>query len=133
MFNNESVVKSIARRVFPGMGGFSNGVAELGPWEVHLAVADEVTWLTVYLGRDELFRVEARKGRVKAMYALPAVMELGSGEKEYGTAWANSRHWRVDGWSDVPRVAVAIREFFDNTEEFLEEEAKVHGILGEAE
>lgn len=54
-----------------------------------------------------------------------------NGEKFYGTAWANSRCWRVGGWSDAPRVSVDIREFFDNIGEFLEEEAKVYKILEE--
>ena len=70
---------------------------------------------------------------MEATYALPAVMELGNGEKFYGTAWANSRRWRVDGWSDVSRVSEEIREFFDNIDEFLEEEAKVYKVLEESE
>lgn len=132
MFNNESVMKSIARRVFPDLGAFSPGVARLGEWDVALRADRDAAWLTVSHGRDPLFQIEVRGGRVEATYALPAVMELGNGEKEYGTAWANSRRWCVGGWPDVPRVSVEIREFFDNIDEFLEEEAKVYKILGEA-
>ena len=134
MFNNESVLKSIARRVFPDLGVFSpDRAAELGVWDATLTVGDGSAWLTISHGRDLLFGIKVRGGRVEAVYALPAVLERGNGEKEYGTAWANSRHWRVDGWSNVPQVAAAIHGFFDNTEEFLEEEAKVRRILGEDE
>lgn len=133
MFNNESVMKSIARRVFPDLGAFSSGVAGLGEWDVALRADRDAAWLTVSHGRDPLFQIEVRGGRVAATYALPAVMELGNGEKEYGTAWANSRRWRVDGWSDVPKVSAEIREFFNNIDEFLEEEAKVYKALGESE
>lgn len=125
MFDNKSVLKSIARRVFPGMGPFSGERAKLGEWDVCLNDA----WLTVLAGRDALFRIEARGGRVEATYALPAVMERANGEKEYGTAWANSRCWRVNGWADAPGVSRKIRGFFGNTDEFLEEEAKVYKII----
>lgn len=130
MFNNESVMKSIARRVFPGPGAFSpDRAAKLGVWDAVLHAGRDATWLTISHGRDALFRVETRGGRVEATYALPAVMERADGEKEYGTAWASSRRWRVNGWEDVPRVSVEIREFFDNTDEFLGEEARVYKIL----
>lgn len=114
------------------MGKFCDGVAKLDQWGVYLTVADKAAWLTVKLGLDVLFQIEAQGGRVVARYALPAVMELGNGEKEYGTAWANSRRWRVDAWADVPRVSTEIRGFFGNTDEFLEEEAKVHKALEES-
>ena len=133
MFNNESVLKSIIRRVFPDLGSFSSGVARLGEWDAVLHAGRDATWLTVSHDRDLLFRVETRKGRVEATHALPAVMERGNGEKFYGTAWASSRRWRVDGWSDVPGVSTEIREFFDNIDEFLEEEARVYKALEEAE
>lgn len=132
MLNNESVMKSITRRVFPDLGAFSRGVAKFGEWDAVLSVGEDVAWLTVSHGRDVLFQIETQGGRVEATYALPAVMERGNGEKEYCTAWANSRRWRVDGWSDVPGVSMKIREFFDNIDEFLEEEAKVCKILEEA-
>lgn len=129
MFNNELIVKSIARRVFPGMGKFSYGVAKLNVWDVYLSVTDEVTWLTVKLGLDVLFQIEAQDGYVVARYALPAVVELGDGEKTYGTMWANSHRWHVDGWSSIPSVAADIRKFFNNDEEFYREEAEVYKIL----
>lgn len=132
MFNNESIVKSIARRVFPGMGPFSDGLAKLGQWDAYLAVADEATWLTVKLGLDVLFRIEARDGHVEAWYALPAVAELGNGEKRYSTAWAGSRRWRVDGWSDIFSAAASIRKLFNNYEEFCQVETKVRKILEES-
>lgn len=134
MFNNELVLKSIARRVFPDMGSFSpDRTARIGLWDAHLRSTRDSAWLTIYLGPDLLFQIELRGNRLKATYALPAVMELGDGEKEYGTAWANSRRWRVDGWDDVPRVSMEIGKFFDNIEEFLEEETKVYRILERAE
>ena len=130
MFDNESIVKSVARQVFPNMGKFYGGVAKLGQWGVYLTVADKVTWLTVKLGLDMLFQIEAQGGRVAARYALPVVVELGNGEKKYGTAWANSRRWCVNGWVDVPSVAADIRKFFDNTNGLFEkEDEKVHKIL----
>ena len=129
MFDNESVLKSIARHVFPAMGSFSDGVAKLGQWDVYLVVGDGVAWLTVQLGLDALFRIEVRGECVRAVYALPAVMEGANGEKSYGTAWAGSRRWRVGGRSDVSRASAEICEFFDNTDEFLEEEAKVYRII----
>lgn len=129
MLENKQIVVAIARRVFPGMGPFSNGLAKLGQWDVCLVVGDDAGWLTVLCGPDVLFRIEARRGYVKARYALPAVMELGNGERRYGTAWANSRRWRVDGWSDVSPIVADIRKFFDNHGEFCREEAKVHRIL----
>lgn len=132
MLENKQLVVAIARHVFPGMGTFSDGLAKLGQWDAYLVVGDGVTWLTIQLGPDVLFRVEARGEYVKARYALPAVMELGNGEKEYGTAWAASRRWRVDGWSDIFPVAAGIREFFDNDGEFCRAEAKVYSILGES-
>lgn len=134
MFDNESIVKSVARRVFPSMGKFSDGVAKLDQWRAYLTVADKVTWLTVKLGLDLLFQVEARNGHVEARYALPAVVELGSGEKRYGTAWAGSRRWCVDGWADIPSVAAGIRRFFNDTGGLFEKEAeKVHKILEESD
>jgi hypothetical protein len=132
MFNNESVMKSIARRVFPDLGAFSKDwVAKLGVWDAVFYAGRDAAWLTISHGQDVLFRIETHGGHVEATYALPAVMERGNGEKFYGTAWANSRRWRVDGWSDVPGVAQEIREFFDNIDEFLEEEAKVYKVLEE--
>ena len=132
MFDNESIVKSIARRVFPGMGKFCDGTAKLGQWGVYLTGADKAAWLTVKLGLDVLFQIEAGGGRVVARYALPAIMELSNGEKEYGTAWAGSRHWRVDGWADVSSAAADIRRFFNNTDRLFEEEyEKVRKILEE--
>ena len=132
MFNNESVVKSIARQVFPSMGKFYDGMAKLGQWGVYLTRADKATWLTVQLGLDVLFQIEARGGRVVARYALPAVMERGNGEKFYGTAWAGSHRWHVSGWADVPSVAADIRKFFNNTDRLFEEEdEKAHKILEE--
>ena len=130
MFNNESVLKSISRRVFPDMGAFSaDGRARTGLWDAWLGVGDGVAWLTVGSGRDHLFRIEVRGSRVKATYALPAVMERADGTKEHGTAWGNSRRWNVDGWSDVPEISARIRKFFDNTDEFLREEHRVYEIL----
>ena len=132
MFNNESVMKSIARRVFPDLGAFSKDwVAKLGVWDAVFYAGRDAAWLTISHGQDVLFRIETHGGHVEATYALPAVMERGNGEKFYGTAWANSRRWRVDGWPDVPGVAREIREFFDNIDEFLEEEAKVYNVLEE--
>lgn len=134
MFNNESVLKSIARRVFPNMGVFaSDGVAKLGPWRACLQRGDGPAWLTVSCGRDLLFRIEVRGPRVEATYALPAVMERADGGREYGTVWAESRHWRVDEWARVPEISARIRGFFDNTEEFCKEEAKVYRILEESD
>ena len=115
------------------MGKFCDGVAKLGQWDVYLTAADEVAWLTVKLGLDVLFQIEARGGRVAAKYALPAVVTVGNGEKEYGTAWADSRRWHVSGWADVPSVAADTREFFNDTDGLFEEEAeKVHKILEES-
>ena len=112
------------------MGAFStDGRSRVGLWDACLSAGDGVAWLTVSLGRDNLFRVEVRGSRVKATYALPAVMERGDGEKEQGTAWGNSRRWNVNGWSDVPEISAGIRKFFDNTDEFLAEERRVHEIL----
>lgn len=122
MRNNELVVKSITRWVFPNMSTFSAGVAKLGVWDVYLSIADETTWLTVKLGLDVLFQIEACGGYVTARYALPVIVKLGNGEKRYGTAWADSRRWRVGEWSDISSVAAGIREFFNNTNELFEEE-----------
>lgn len=134
MFNNESVMKSIARHVFPDLGAFSSDwVAKLGVWDAVFYAGRDAAWLTISHGQDALFRIETSGGRVEAVYALPAVMERENGEKFYGTAWANSRRWRVDEWSDVPQVSKEIREFFDNIDEFLEEEAKVYKVLEESE
>lgn len=130
MLESKQLVVSIARRVFPGMGPFSEGLARLGQWDAYLVVEDGVAWLTVQLGLDALFRIEARGRHVKAEYALPAVVESGHGEKEYGTAWADSRHWRVDEWSDVFSTAADIRKFFNNYEEFCRAETEVYKILG---
>lgn len=127
MLNNELIVKSIARRVFPGMGKFSYGMAKLNVWDVYLSVTDEVTWLTVKLGLDVLFQIEARDGYVVARYALPVVVELANGEKRYSTMWAGFHRWHVDGWSDIPSVAADIREFFDN--DFDLHEKEVYKIL----
>lgn len=130
MLNNELVLKAISRHVFPNMGVFSaDGRTRIGLRDVCLSTGDGVAWLTVSLGRDHLFQIEVRGSRVKAAYALPAVMERGDGEREYGTAFANSRCWRVHRWSDVAQVYDEIQEFFENTDEFLEEEAKVEKIL----
>lgn len=130
MLSNESVTKSIAHLVFPDLGPFSKDwVAKLGEWDAIFYAGQDAAWLTISHGRDVLFRIEAKGGRVEAMYALPAVMERADGEKEYGTVWANSCCWRVDEWSDVSRVSTKIREFFDNIDEFLEEEAKVYRVL----
>jgi hypothetical protein len=129
MFNNESVLKSIARRVFPDMGTFSSGgEAGIGLWDARLSVGGGVAWLTVGLGRDELFEIRVQGSRVEAVYAVPAVVEYGDGKRGYGTAWADSRRWKCD-WVDVPRVSADIREFFNNTDEFLNEAAKVRRIL----
>lgn len=129
MFNNESVLKSVGRQVFPDMGLFSEyGRADVGQWSAHLCVGDEAAWLTVSIGRDFLFQIEVRGPRVEATYALPVVVA-----GEYGTAWASSRRWRVGGWSDIPKVSAEIREFFDNEDEYLEEETKVYKILGGVE
>lgn len=130
MFNNESVLKSIARRVFPDMGVFSaDGEAGVGSWNADLCVGDEAAWLTVSMGLDSLFRIETRGSRVKATYALPAVVTRADGTVEYGTRWANSRQWCVDGWSDVAKASVGIQDFFKNSDEFLEEEGKVYDII----
>lgn len=129
MLENKQLAVAIARHVFPGMGPFSEGLAKLGPWDVYLVEGNGVAWLTVQLGLDVLFRIEVRGGYVEARYALPAVIELGSGERRYGTAWANSRRWHVKGWSDVLRYRTEIKEFFNNIDEFLEEEANVYKIL----
>lgn len=51
---------------------------------------------------------------------------------EFGTAWAGFRRWKVRGWSDVAQVSAGIRNFFDNTDEFLKEEAKVYKILDDS-
>lgn len=132
MFNNESIVRSIARRVFPGMGKFSDGVAKLGQWDVDLVVGDEAAWLTVRLGPDMLFQLETQNGYVGARYALPTVVTQADGERRYATMWANYRRWRVGGWSDVSSVAAGIQKFFDNDKEFCQEEEKVYEILGES-
>lgn len=129
MFNNESVLKSIARRVFPGMGRFSDGVAKLGTWDMYLTTAAKVAWLTVKFGRDLLFQIEVQEGSVKATYALPTVVTLANGEQEYATRWSHTHRWSVHDWADVPRVSIGIRDFFDNNDEFLEMEAAVHKIL----
>lgn len=130
MFNNESVLKCIARRVFPNMGAFSSdGITRIDSWDACLSVDEGAAWLTVSLGRDHLFRIEVRGSRVQATYALPAVVGLG----EFGTAWAGSRCWRVGGWDEVPEVSAGIRKFFDNDDEYLEEEARVYEILEGAE
>ena len=132
MFSSELVLKAIGRRVFPGMGTFSaDGRARIGLWDVCLSVGDEAAWLTVSLDQDHLFQIEVWGGRVEATYALPAVVELGNGEKEYGTAWANSRCWQVGEWSDIPVVSICIQEFFSNIEEFCGEEAKVYKAIEE--
>lgn len=129
----KNILKSITRRVFPDLGAFSSdGHAKLGVWDAVFYAGRDAAWLTISYDQDVLFRIETRGGRVEAVYALPVVMERGNGEKFYGTAWANSRRWRVDGWEDVPRVSVEIKEFFDNIDEFLEEEAKVYRALEEA-
>lgn len=133
MFNNESVVKSIARRVFPDLGAFSpDRVAKLGSWDVVLSTNSDAAWLTVSNGQDVLFRIETRGGRVEATYALPTVMEYGDGKRKYGTAWANSYRWNVTSWADVPRVSADINEFFNNIDEFIREEAKVYRALAES-
>lgn len=130
MFSSELVLKSIARRVFPNLEvSSSDWVTKLGVWDAVFYPGQDVAWLTISHGQDLLFHIEVKSDRVKATYALPAIMERGNGEKFYGTAWANSRHWRVGGWADVPTIATGIREFFDNIDEFLEEEAKVYKIL----
>lgn len=132
MLENKQLAVIIARRVFPDLGAFSKDwVAKLGVWDAVFYAGRDAAWLTISHGQDVLFRIETHGGRVEATYALPAVMERGNGEKFYGTAWANSRRWRVDGWSDVPGVAQEIQEFFDNIDEFLEEEAKVYKVLEE--
>lgn len=129
MFNNESVLKSIGRRVFPDMGPFSEyGRARVGLWNAHLCVGDEAAWLTVSIGRDFLFQIEARGSQIEATYALPVVVA-----GEYGTAWSNSRRWHVDGWPDIMEVSTEIREFFDNEDEYLEREAEVYKVLEGAE
>lgn len=133
MLDNELIVKSIARHVFPGMSKFSDGVAKLGQWDMCLVVGDETAWLTVRLGLDVLFQIEARDGRVKAKYALPVAVELNNGEKRYGTTWTNFRCWNVDGWSSVLSVATDIQKFFDNDEEFYRKEAEVYKILEECD
>lgn len=130
MFDNESVLESIARRVFPDMGSFSEyGRADVGPWSAHLCVGDEAAWLTVGLGQDFLFQIETRGSHVKATYALPVAVTTADGTVRYGTAWASSRQWRVDGWSDVTQVSVEIQKFFDNLDEFIEREEKVYKII----
>lgn len=40
-----------------------------------------------------------------------------------------SRRWDVSSWVDVSGVSAGVREFFDNTDEFISEEAEVYGIL----
>lgn len=130
MFNNESILKSIARRVFPDMGAFSaNGRARVGSWNADLCVGDEAAWLTVGLGRDFLFRIEVRGSRVSATYALPAVVTRADGAVDHSTEWANSRQWCVDGWPDVARASIEIKKFFDNLDEFLEAEKRVYEII----
>lgn len=87
MFNNESVLKLIAMRVFPGLGKFSpDGVAQLSLWDVTLKLWGKVGWLTVSHGQDLLFQVEVIGTHIKARYALPAAAKLPSGELEYRTA-----------------------------------------------
>lgn len=132
MFNNESLVKSIARRVFPDMGVLSSGVAEIGLRDACLSVGRGVAWLTVSLGQDHLFQIRVQGSRVEALYALPIVVDDGDSPR-YGTAWANSRRWVVTGWADVPGVSADIREFFNNADEFYAEEAKVYEILGRSD
>ena len=130
MFNSESVLKSIARRVFPCMGAFSSdGEARVGLWDARLSVGQKTAWLTVSDGLDMLFQIRVQGTSVEATYALPAVMERSDGEKEYGTAWANSRRWCVGGWVDASEVSAEIREFFHNIDEFLEAEAEVYKSL----
>ena len=132
MFDNASLVKSIARRVFPDMGAFSFGTARIGLWDACLGVGEGAAWLTVSLGQDHLFRIEVRGSCVEATYALPAVMECGDGERRYGTAWANSYRWNVTSWVDVPGISADIDEFFNNIDEFIREEAKVYRALAES-
>lgn len=130
MFNSEYVLKSIARRVFTDMGKFSSsGVAKIASWDAYITVGEGVAWFTVSSDRDRLFQIEVQGSSVRAVYALPAVIELGDGRREFGTEWANSRCWRVGGWSDIPEVSAKIRKFFDNDDEYCREEAKVYEVL----
>lgn len=130
MFNNETLLKFIARRVFPGVGKFSpDGVAQLGLWDVTLKTCGNVGWLTVSRGRDSLFQVEVEGTRVKARYALPTVVQLSSHELGYGTAWAKERMWHVEGWVDADLAALFIGEFFRNFDEFIKEEDRVYKII----
>ena len=125
MFNNESVLKPIARRVFPDMGMFSSGgEAKIGLRGARLSVGKGVAWLTVSLGPDKLFEIKAQGSRAGAVWAIPAVVGYGSGG--YGAAWTDSRCWNV---ADVLGVSASIREFFNNTDEFLNEGAGVYRIL----
>lgn len=130
MLNNESVLKFIARRVFPGLGEFSSdGVAQLGLWDVTLKLWGKVGWLTVSHGQDLLFQIEVKGTRTKARYALPAVAKLPSGELEYRTAWVKEREWLVEGWVDADFAALRIGEFFRNLDEFIREENRVYKII----
>ena len=116
------------------MGAFSSyGVAKIDLWDACLRVGERAAWFTVSLGRDFLFQIEVQGSRVRATCALPAVIELVGGEREFGTKWANSRRWHVGGWSDILRVSAEIQKFFDNEDEYLEAEAKVYKILEGAE
>ena len=118
MLDGKQLAVAVARRVFPLMGKFSGGAAKLGLWDVHVTSGREVSWLTISLGRDMLFRIETGHGYVKAGYALPAVMTLANGEQEYGTVWARCRRWNVNDWVDVPRVSIGIRDFSATTMSF---------------
>ena len=63
MFYSGSIVKSIARRVFPDLGAFSpDQVAKLGLWDAILSTDGDAAWLTVSSGRDVLFQVETSGG-----------------------------------------------------------------------
>ena len=130
MFNNESVLKFIASRVFPSMEEFSpDGNSRLGLWDITLKVGDDGAWLTVSYKKDSLFQIEVCGVYVKARYALPVVVELSSGELEYGTSWAVEREWRVGRGVDASDVATNIGFLFNNIEEFLEAEAEVYKTI----
>lgn len=132
MFDNASLVKSIARRVFPDMGAFSSGTARIGLWDARLGVGEGAAWLTVSLGQDHLFQIKVRGSCVEATYALPTTMECGDGRRKYGTAWANSHRWDVTSCTNVPEISADIEEFFNNIDEFIREEAKVYRALAES-
>ena len=130
MLNNESVLKFIARRVFPGLGKFSpDGVAQLGLWDVTLKLWGKVGWLTVSHGQDLLFQIEVSGTLIKARYALPVAAKLPSGELKYKTAWVKEREWRAEGWVDADFVALLIGEFFRNLDEFIKAENEVYKII----